>query len=120
MSFAESEIQPAAKDQSMNERDQIYVQILHHGLLRLREAAHMSLNSYCEVEADHLHNLPSLIGETNELRHVYYFEQERTLYLQRVDRSVPGIEFTLNRYRELWEELAKITDAADKPTSEQE
>lgn len=93
----------------MLERDEIYLKILQYGLLRIREAAHLGLNSYCEVEGDHLHNLPSLVGEPNEKRHHYYFNGERTLYLERVDPSIPGIEFTLNRYRELWERLSALT-----------
>lgn len=92
----------------MTERDQIYVQILDFGLLRLRDSACGGHIQYCAIEAEHLHNIPSLIGETNELRHQYYFEKERTYYLERVDRSIPGIEFTLRRYEELWQQLAGL------------
>ncbi|MEM8945981.1 MAG: hypothetical protein AAGD11_12465 [Planctomycetota bacterium] len=93
-------------------RDEIYLLILHYGLLRLREAARAGLSAYCEVEADHLHNLPSLVGERNEHRHTYYFEKERTLYLERVDRSVPDIGYTLSRYDELWTQLADLRSDA--------
>jgi hypothetical protein len=79
----------------MSERDKLYLQILTYGLIRLREAARAGDSDYCAVEADHLHNLPSLLGEPNELRHEYYFEKERTLYLERVDRSVVGVGSTL-------------------------
>jgi hypothetical protein len=94
----------------MSDRDAIYLQILHHGLLRLRDAAVLGHTKYCAVEAEHLHNIPSLIGETNEHRHAYYFGQERVYYLERVDRSLPGLEFTLSRYVELWERLGKLND----------
>jgi hypothetical protein len=60
------------------------------------------------VEAEHLHNVPSLIGEPNEHRHDCYFNVERPYYLERVDRSVPGIDFTLARYGEIWERLAEL------------
>ena len=92
----------------MSERDEIYIQILHHGLLRLRDAAASGHIHHCSVEAEHLHNIPSLIGETNEQRHLYYLGQERCYYLERIDRSLPGLDFTLSRYVELWERLAKL------------
>ncbi len=89
----------------MNERDKAYVQILHFGLLRLRDAAELGKVEYCAVEAEHLHNIPSLIGEPNEGRHDYYIEKERGFYLERVDRSIPGIDFTLRRYAEPWQQI---------------
>ncbi len=92
----------------MSERDQIYIRILEHGLLRLRDASLLRMVEYCAIEAEHLHNLPSLIGEANERRHEYYFEKERPCYLERVDRFVPGLDFTLRRYEECWQELREL------------
>jgi hypothetical protein len=89
----------------MTERDQIYIKILKYGLQRIRDCSELGLIAYCAVESEHLHNLPSLVGEKNEHRHTYYFQKERTLYLERVDRTTPGIDFTLNRYSELWDKL---------------
>ena len=91
----------------MTERDHIYIEILKYGLHRIRECSELGLVTYCAVESEHLHNLPSLIGEKNEHRHAYYFQQERALYLERLDRKTPGIDFTLNRYSELWDKLNK-------------
>ena len=95
----------------MTERDAIYVQILHHGLLRIRDSAALGHLQYCAVESEHLHNIPSLIGETNEHRHVYYFSQERAHYFEHVDRSIPGLDFTLSRYAELWTRLGKLNES---------
>jgi hypothetical protein len=95
----------------MTERDAIYVQILHQGLLRIRDSATLGHLQYCAVESEHLHNIPSLIGETNEERHKYYFEQERDYYLARLDRSIPGLDFTLRRYDELWTRLKQINES---------
>lgn len=94
----------------MTERDAIYVQILHHGLLRIRDSAALGHLQYCAVESEHLHNIPSLIGETNEERHSYYFCQERAHYLEAVDRSLPGLDFTLSRYSELWTRLHELNE----------
>ncbi|HZL90562.1 MAG TPA: hypothetical protein VFB96_19500 [Pirellulaceae bacterium] len=94
----------------MTERDSIYVQILHHGLLRIRDSAALGHLEYCAVESEHLHNVPSLIGETNEERHLYYFSHERAHYLKHVDRSIPGLDFTLRRYEELWLRLSELSE----------
>jgi hypothetical protein len=97
----------------LSERDRIYLQILQYGLIGLRAAAKAGESDYCAVEADHLHNLPSLVGEPNELRHEYYYEKERTLYLERVDRSITGVEVTLMLFERLWAELGKLRGSAD-------
>jgi hypothetical protein len=96
----------------MTERDAIYVEILRFGLIGLRNSAQSGQIDYCAVESEHLHNIPSLIGETNELRHQFYYEQERTLYLERLDREIWGVAFTLGRYEELWKRLGEINESA--------
>ena len=35
-----------------------------------------------EIEAEHLHNIPSLIDEENIQRHLYYFNKERPAYIE--------------------------------------
>ena len=89
----------------MTERDDIYVQILHLGLLALRNAAQSGNASHCAIEADHLQNIPSLIGETDEHRHARYLNSERVDYLEHADRSVPEIGFVLSRYAGPWKAL---------------
>jgi hypothetical protein len=92
----------------MTERDQIYVEILHAGLIALKNASYGGDVEYWKVESDHLHNLPSLIGESNELRHDYYFDKERTLYLERVAACNRNSAHPLARYRELWLQLENL------------
>ena len=91
----------------MSERDQIYVQILHVGLLALHNASYGGDAAYWKIESDHLHNLPSLIGDPNEHRHAYYFDQERVAYLDAVQGTTVH-DFTLIRYRELWAQLERL------------
>jgi hypothetical protein len=90
----------------MNERDNIYLQILKYGLISLRNATLRGDIEYCKAEAEHLHNLPTLIGESNEARHEYYFDGERVSYLEKVKPSSPDMRFILGRYSELWPQLA--------------
>ncbi|MDB5387522.1 MAG: hypothetical protein JWM11_3168 [Planctomycetaceae bacterium] len=92
----------------MTERDQIYLKILHFGLVQIRAVARGGNARYCTIEAEHLHNIPTLIGESNEHRHTYYLDIERTWYLEHVDQTVEDIDFTLRRYTELWRQLEKL------------
>ncbi|MEZ0216211.1 MAG: hypothetical protein ACAH89_03700 [Rariglobus sp.] len=98
----------------MTPRDQAYLDMLHFGLHRIRENAALGYIEYCTIESEHLHNVPSLIGETNEKRHEYYFRQERDTYLQRVDRTLPGVSFTLERYTELWPVINQIKSESQR------
>jgi hypothetical protein len=97
----------------MSERDRIYLEILGWGLCRIRDAASQGWSAYCAVEAEHLHNLPSLVQEANEHRHSYYFDSERTFYLERVDRTLPGVDMTLRRYASLWRELEQLRGSGE-------
>ncbi len=96
-----STLQPSTDD-----RQAAYLGILHCGLLRIRELAHGGHTFQCEVEADHLHNIPSLINEGNESRHDYYMNTERQTYLNAVDRTLVNSDFVLARYKEFWSVLS--------------
>lgn len=55
--------------------------ILYAGLLRIREYAAIGNSSACRIEADHLHNIPSIIREGNVDLLYYYYTVERVEYL---------------------------------------
>jgi hypothetical protein len=40
----------------------------------LHNLAYAGQIELCRIEADHLHNIPTLLGEANEDRHVYYIQ----------------------------------------------
>ena len=65
-------------------RDRAYLDLLHHGLVLLRNFAHNGRVDLCRIEAEHLHEIPTLIGEVNEHRHLYYLRGTRGLYLQQL------------------------------------
>ena len=97
----------------MQVRNDAYREILHRGLLAIRDmAAHQGNAQIAELEADHLHNLPSLIDEPNETRHCYYLFQERVYYLDRLKNqaSKDYLDFVLPRYNETWKVLETITE----------
>lgn len=70
--------------EAVQPRKQAYLDLLHCGLVQLRNFAHSGSVELCRIEADHLHNIPTLLYEDNEYRHEYYIRGERGLYLQRL------------------------------------
>ncbi len=65
-------------------RDRAYLDILHYGLVLLRNFARGGQLEFCPVEAEHLHEVPTLVSEDNERRHVYYLRGTWGLYLQQL------------------------------------
>ena len=91
-------------------RSRAYLEILTWGLLAVRDQAHAGRIHLCEIEADHIHNIPSLIGEPNEQRHLFYIVKERGLFLQRL-KEVGDVEYVERRVfycSEPWQVLASI------------
>lgn len=70
--------------EAVQPRQQAYLDLLERGLVMIRNFAYAGNIELCRIEADHLHNIPSLLHEDNERRHVYYIRGERGLYLQRL------------------------------------
>jgi hypothetical protein len=79
----------------------IILEILQVGLLRIRAAAWASDFPRCELEADHLHNLPDLMKNYSTERLQYYWEAERTSFIEKGSRTV----FYDPVYENLWERL---------------
>ena len=96
----------------MNKRDQIYLRLLHLGLLAIREATADANLEWAGAEAEFLHNIPSLIGETKVERHKYFWNVERVMYLEWI--SAHGGEkqkFRLDtRYQTVLKELLSLIE----------
>jgi hypothetical protein len=89
-------------------REQAYLDLLHSGPVLLRNLARAGQGELCRIEADHLHNIPTLLGEDNEHRHVYSITGERGLDLQRL-RELGAAEYLEHAaiwYSEPWRVLA--------------
>lgn len=69
----------------MDQLQKLYIRILHTGLIVIRTAIEMEHNEWADVEINFLHNIPSLLNETNIHRHRYFWEQERPYYLERIN-----------------------------------
>jgi hypothetical protein len=94
-------------------REQAYLDILHRGLVLLRGLAGAGDTALCRIEADHLHNIPTLLHEDNERRHVYYIRHERGLYLLRLRErgAAQYLEQVAIWYSEPWRVLASAAGA---------
>ena len=80
---------------------ELVCEILRTGLLRVR-AFGWDLNSErCAIEADHLHNLPSLIASFDPKYLDYYWHTERVSFIK---QSTPE---DVNGFEPLWKSLAK-------------
>jgi hypothetical protein len=94
----------------MTRLDELYIRLLHLGLLVLREAIAARDLDWANAEVDLLHNVPSLIGETNTARHKYFCLQERTQHIEWV--SAPGREYQRSRmrtyYEPIWSEMEML------------
>ncbi len=74
--------------------------ILSTGLLRIRELGWSNNPARCALEADHLHNLPSLLVEYDADRLGYYWECERPTF---IERSAPE---DVHLFEPLWQALS--------------
>jgi hypothetical protein len=94
----------------MTELDHLYTRLLHLGFVVLRLAAAKQNQAWLKAELEMLHNVPSLIGESKIGRHAYYWEQERTSYLEWVQQS--GNDEAVARartfYEPIWAEMESL------------
>ena len=89
----------------MNCPDKVSVallRILELGLLRIRATALAGDSEQCEVEADHLHNLPQLLISFKQDLLVYYLTVERPTFATRSRKDTKNFE-------SLWQELDSWT-----------
>lgn len=108
----------------MQDLSRFYQDVLHFGLLNLREAVLTRNFEWAKEEAEFLHNIPSLIGESNTRRHLYFWDSERAHYLEWCETNGP--EEARARQRRFYEPLlreaapmfAQLTEEAAKEVSD--
>jgi hypothetical protein len=91
------------------EIEQTLLEILRIGILRIRGAAWAGDISRCAIEADHIHNLPQLLENYAPDLLKYYWETERTAF---IDQSS---EAALASFEPLWSRLSShALDSTDQ------
>ncbi len=104
---------PDEAESKSDEIDSIYKLILSVGLTHLRDLCLRGLAAEAAVETEHLHNIPSLIGELNIERHKYYWFSERKRYLDSLSLlNNEPFAFIVKIYRVQWGKLEKLIDYA--------
>ena len=88
----------------MTKIEHCYCELLHFGLLSLREALYVKNNEWAKTEIEMLHNIPYLITELNPKCHEYYWYKERITYIDWVNQSASeNIQSRLRTYYEpIW------------------
>lgn len=86
-------------------------QILEFGIIYSRSAGWLNDAKLAAVEADHVHNLPRLLGNYDERNLRYYWRVERACYLRQRDKL--GLPL-LTSFNPLWGELLKAAPFLDE------
>lgn len=94
----------------MSELDRLYARMLQVGFIVLNQAIDSGDQDWVRAEVELLHNLPSLLGEDNAQRHQYFWDQERTHYMQWVQAHGPEEARSRMRtyYEPIWRELEPL------------
>jgi hypothetical protein len=94
----------------MDPLDHLYARMLQLGFVVLRQAIESGHEDWIQAEIELLHNVPSLLGETNSERHRYFWEHERDRYLLWLSQH--GSEDANSRmktcYEPLWDEMEPL------------
>jgi hypothetical protein len=88
----------------------LYTRLLKFGLISVREAIRSQDQEWAEAEAELLHNVPSLIDETNVERHRYFWFTEREHYIEWAKSAGrEGVGSRMRTYYEpIWREMEPI------------
>jgi hypothetical protein len=92
------------------ELDKLYLNMLKFGFVLLRQAASIGQYRWLEAELELLHNVPSLIGEVNVSRHLYFWREERDMYLTTLSEigSADICSRSKAYYSPIWHEMEPI------------
>ncbi len=103
------------RDPDLLRRNEVYLEILEFGLMFIRGGGYHGEHRYCEIEADHLHNVPSYIAGGDAANHLYYLAKEVPFYISRVDLNIQARIDLVHRYVPLWTELESLVPIDGSP-----
>ena len=86
---------------SDSEIKQAIAKILEESLLKIRLEGALGNHKNCEIQADHVHNLPNLLINYSDELLDFYFNIERKAYISQCHQNYP------KSFEEHWEILAK-------------
>jgi hypothetical protein len=94
----------------VSELDRLYIAILYRGLVSIRNASSNGDLDLCRAESEYLHEIPSLIGETNMHRHIYQVTKVRPAFLKWANdnRREDVLEFVKTWLAAEWKRIDEI------------
>lgn len=94
----------------MSELGKLYVLLLQSGLAALRNAAQIGDLEHCRFESEHLHEVPSLIEESNINPHQFYANKTRQRYVEWAEMTDrPAVKELMEFfYRPVWNQIDQI------------
>ena len=94
----------------MTPLDACYARLLQLGFVVLRQAIESGNHDWIEAELVLLHNLPSLLGESNVERHRCFWFLERVEYMNWVRGQARNEPISRMRtyYEPIWEEMEPL------------
>jgi hypothetical protein len=85
----------------------VLLDLLNQGILRIRSLAWGKDSEWCAIEADHVHNLPSLLLNYSDERLKYYWKVERVCFLRQMTSDERRLK-SLTDFESLWLRLAPL------------
>jgi hypothetical protein len=98
----------------------LYLAHLALGFIILREAMASGSKEWLTAEIELLHNIPTLIRDENKLRHLYFWKEERGLYLDRI-RSLPETDAQSKMrtyYEPIWKDMEPTIKELEEETKD--
>src|SRR5262245_38406364 len=94
----------------MNGLDQLYLVILYRGLISIRNATWNGDIEFCKAHSEYLHEIPSLIGETNMHRHIYQATKVGPAFLTWAKENGRDdvLQFVNAHYASEWKQIESI------------
>ena len=102
----------------MESLDHLYIEILRLGLILLRNAVASGNIEWSVQEVEHLHEVPSLIGDANPVHHLAYWDMSQGSYREWVQRQDPDVQdCILAFYESIWIKMRPLmTELQDSVT----
>lgn len=100
----------------MQQLDKDYLYVLKYGLYRARDAAYEPSNERVIRETEHIHEIPTLIGDDNIHRHLDYLIRMRGMYLEWYREHRPDLLAGVQAiFAPAWTRMAKEVERVARP-----
>ena len=93
----------------MKPLDYLYIEIMRLGLILLRNAVDSGNNEWSRQEVEHLHEVPSLVGNPNPSHHLAYWNMSQGSYREWIQRQDPDLQdCILAFYESTWAKMRPL------------